>query len=109
MRQAPLLRSSSPAHWVQNRRRAYQKDKLSSDWVAALEAIDGWVWDQYESDYRQALAALWNFVDREGHPRVSARHVERYADEDVKLGTWVSRQRHAYRKHKLSANRIASL
>ena len=39
--------------WVSNRRTDYRKARLSSDRVAALEAIDGWVWGQRRADRRQ--------------------------------------------------------
>ena len=32
--------------WVSNRRTTYHNDNLQADRVAALEAIDGWVWDR---------------------------------------------------------------
>ena len=37
--------------------------------IAALEAIPGWIWSTQEANFEEGLAALTQFVDREGHCR----------------------------------------
>jgi superfamily II DNA or RNA helicase len=92
--------------WVSNRRGNFNDGKLPSDWVDALEAIPGWVWDPTEADFQAGLAALRAFVDREGHARVPARHIE---GGEFRLGSWVNNRRNGYREKRLKRERVAAL
>ena len=74
-----------------------------------MEAIEGWIWDQFEADFQHALAALRQFVAREGHPRVPVGHVEHHDGGDINLYNWVSRRLSEFRKARLSAERVAAL
>ena len=76
--------------WVRSRRSEYQKGTLSSELVTRLEALPGWVWDPDEADFQHWLEVLDQFIEREGHARVSSRHVESVEGKEVKLGMWVS-------------------
>ncbi len=62
-----------------------------------------------EVKFQKRLAALRQFVDREGHAMVGAGTVESFEGTDHKLGSWVSSQRTQFKKGLLSAERIASL
>jgi len=92
--------------WVSNRRSNFKDGKLPSDWVDALEALPGWVWDPNEADFQAGLAALRTFVDREGHARVPARHVE---GGEFRLGSWVNNRRNGYREKRLKREWVAAL
>ena len=72
-------------------------------------SVPGWVWDPQEADFQANLVVLRGFVDREGHARVPARHVETIDGDDHKLGSWVTSRRAEYGKGKLSAERIDAL
>jgi hypothetical protein len=82
---------------------------LSPEWAAALEEVPGWVWDPIEADFQEGLGALRQFVEREGHARVPARHVESFQGVEVLLGSWVSNRRSNFKAGRLSAERIAAL
>jgi superfamily II DNA or RNA helicase len=75
---------------------------LSSERVGALNAL-GFVWDPLESKFARNMALLEDFVQREGHARVPADHLE----SGIKLGRWVTKIRS--RRSRLSAERLAKL
>jgi len=52
--------------WVTNRRSEYSRGTLSTERTAALEQLDGWVWDAFEWQFACGLAALVAFVARTG-------------------------------------------
>jgi hypothetical protein len=62
-----------------------KKMNLSPERIARLEAIS-FVWDALGSRFEQNLRLLEQFVKREGHARVPAKHVE----GDARLGIWVN-------------------
>ena len=77
--------------------------------MAALDAIPGWTWDQFEAEFQRGMSALRSFVAREGHARVLKLHVENVEGDDFNLGTWIVSRRSQFRRDKLSADRIAAL
>jgi metal-responsive CopG/Arc/MetJ family transcriptional regulator len=85
--------------WIQTQRA--NKDKLTADKQAALEAIPGWVWKtrEFKNKYSwdEQLAALREYV---------AEHNELPKRPHERLGEWIITQRQQYRKQKLSAVRI---
>jgi len=92
--------------WVENQRSRFKKDKLPPERIKALEELSGWVWDPIEQQYQEGLQRMQVFVALEGH----ARAPQRYKDETgYKLGNWVNRQRSAYKKDGLLAERIKTL
>ena len=97
------------ATWMTARRRQFRQGTLSADRVAALEAVSGWTWDPYEVDFQEHLRALQQFVDREGHTRISRDYREAYAGEDFALSGWMLARRSEHRRGKLSADRVAAL
>jgi superfamily II DNA or RNA helicase len=91
--------------WINDRRKAYKKGRLSADRVAVLESLPGWTWNARASNWSDALNSLHAFVEREGHASVRSVHKE----GPFHLGEWVASQRGTYRQGKLSADRIAAL
>ena len=77
--------------------------------VVDLEAIKGWTWDALEDSYQQGLAALKQFVEREGHANVVSTHKEVVEGAEHKLGQWVSNRRTDFRKGKLAPRRVSDL
>ena len=93
--------------WVSKQRTAYAKGKLSAERIALLERVPGWMWrinDTPENAWNTAYAALCRFVAV--NTRVPTFN-ERVGD--MRIGWWISKQRTAYAKGKLSAERIARL
>jgi ribosomal protein S18 len=91
--------------WVRNQRNR----KLSPDRIAALESINGWVWNanDWELIWQTAFEALGAFV--EAHGRLPKRWEVR---GDVKLGRWVDNQRRAKKGQgtgRITPDRIAAL
>ena len=95
--------------WVSNGRTSWRKGRLSPERAAALEAVPGWGWSAYEADHQRMLKALQQFIDREGHARVPASHLEPCKDKHLSLGRWVSKRRGAWQNGKLSPKRAAAL
>jgi superfamily II DNA or RNA helicase len=95
--------------WVSKCRTAYGKEKLSADRIAALQALPGWEWNPFEADFQRNLAALRQYVKREGNSRVPISHVETFDGEPISLGKWVRIRRMDFRSEQLSADRIVAL
>lgn len=91
--------------WINERRAEWRAGRLSSERVAELEAIPGWIWDPADDDWAIAVTALRGFAAREGHGRVPRGHVE----AGVKLGTWVTDRRSENRAGRMRAERVAEL
>jgi hypothetical protein len=53
--------------------------------------------------------ALTQYVERTGHARVPATHIETLDDSPVKLGAWVAYTRQRYRAGLLSTERASEL
>lgn len=68
-----------------------------------------WQWETQETQWRLAFTALRQFTDREGHacPRGSTR--EQLEDGSVRLGQWVSLQRHRHRTGDLDSDKVTAL
>ena len=91
------------AQWVTSRRQACRKHQLSKERVSLLEEL-GFVWDPYELAWERKFEALMAFHAVHHHCNVPVK----WAD-DPSLGQWVVNQRQAYKKHKLSIERINRL
>jgi superfamily II DNA or RNA helicase len=74
--------------WVSRQRT--DKDTLEPELRERLEALDGWVWDAVTWRWEEGFQHLADYVDREGHARVSRRYE---TTDGYKLGIWVSAQR----------------
>ena len=96
--------------WVHYRRTGYKADRLPAGRITTLEAVPGWIWGvSHEEAFQIGLAALQQFVDREGHALVPQTCVERVDGRDYRLGAWVNVRRVYYRKGWLSDERVAVL
>ena len=91
--------------WVMVRRSELRRGRLDAARIAELDALPGWTWDPYADDWERALDTLRVFVAREGHTRIPADSVE----AGIQLGSWVGRQRLAYRAGNLALARAAEL
>jgi hypothetical protein len=91
--------------WIVARRGAFKKGKLSTERIAALESLDGWVWDPRDADYLDSLARLGALIQLEGQQWGRALYQERNA----KIRGWVFHQRARHRNRELSAERITAL
>ncbi len=89
--------------WVVVQRSFYSARRLSNERAARLEALPGWAWNTRDADWAEGYAALERFAAREGHARVTYKHVE----DGYRLGRWVVKQR--YNERQLTANRTARL
>jgi Helicase associated domain len=74
--------------WIANQRKA--RATMKFDHRRRLEALPGWSWQPYSDKWEEGFAHLERFSIREGHCRVPAG---RKADDDYRLGVWVSVQR----------------
>ncbi|MEU6189654.1 Helicase associated domain protein [Nocardia sp. NPDC047038] len=73
--------------WVAVQRR--NREEMSSERQALLEALPGWSWDPFTDRWEKAYSVLVKFTEREGHARVPNSHRE----SGVLLGKWVTHQR----------------
>ncbi len=87
--------------WVSEQRA--NKDALSPERRARLEALPGWSWRVKADTWDQKFALLQQFAEREGHARVPYSHIE----DGVALGVWVKARRGE--KNSLSAERRTKL
>jgi superfamily II DNA or RNA helicase len=86
--------------WVTSLRS--KKIRLNAEQLARLEEL-GFVWDVLAEQFERNLAALQQYVSREGHARVPQGHIE----DGVRLGAWVNAMR--TKPQRLNPGRIARL
>lgn len=94
--------------WVSNLRSRYQLGEMLPERVAELEALRGWSWDSSGKSamrWDRAFSRLVEYTRREGDCSPPRTH----AEGDVKLGSWVTKQRRRYKDGKLSAEQRARL
>jgi hypothetical protein len=83
---------------------AFSRDTIDER-IAALEEL-GFVWDPLEEDYQRALGYLKAYKAEHGDCRVP----QSFKTEDgFNLGNWCANRRKAYKKGKLSQERIDAL
>ena len=73
--------------WVHKCRQ--RQKRLTATRVRRLTSLPGWAWNRFDWQFEEALGLLRAFVEREGHARMPAQHVER----GFRLGTWAGRCR----------------
>jgi superfamily II DNA or RNA helicase len=91
--------------WIQSQRSNYKCAKLSTERIALLEALEGWIWDPKEAKWEEAYKRLLNFCVKEGHSLVPPNHIE----DGLDLREWISTQRKSYKAKKISEQRIEKL
>ena len=78
--------------WILRQRSLYQQIKLRPEYIKKLEELDGWNWDISHADtiWNSKLEYLKEYVDINGEiPKIGSIY------RGVKIGKWVSDQRHA--------------
>jgi len=94
--------------WLSHQRLKMKNGKLSDDYQCQLEEI-GVVWKirdvRSAKRWEEMYGLLMQFNEREGHCRVPLLHKE----DDENLGTWLTTQRTAKSKEKLSSERRIQL
>ena len=91
--------------WISNQRSAYHLGKLSAERITTLEGVPGWSWRVQKILWEDSFDRLKAFQQDKGRfPD------QKEADADgMRLGNWASRQRTAYHRGKLPAERISAL
>lgn len=77
------------SRWVIKQRTEFNKGLLSADRAKKLEAIVGWTWDPFETQWLEYFDRLALYSKKHGSSRVPST----YRDEDGPLGKWVSKVR----------------
>jgi superfamily II DNA or RNA helicase len=100
--------------WVATQRGQRRKGQLPPDRVALLDSLPGWYWGRSRTrlnaeQFELNLAALRQFVDRNGHARVPQDHKELFEGSELGLGAWVVIKRTQYRAGSLLPSRVAAL
>ena len=86
--------------WVLKQRQDYKNGRLSKDRTNKLEQL-GFVWNYREAQWEKMYQELASFKREHGHCNVPK--------ETSKLGRWVGVQRIAYKRNRLSKDRIERL
>ena len=91
--------------WVNTQRVAKSRGKLSKEQIAKLDE-HGFVWDAVQFAWDSAARRLQAYKTQHDHVRVPFNYA---APDGFKLGMWVSNQRAAKSRGKLSNDQIAKL
>ena len=75
--------------WVNAQRTRYRKSELSQDRIDLLEAIPGWSWEPFNSQWMQGFTEFESFYKTSGKLPTT---------DDVKMYHWMERQK---KRHKL--------
>eukprot|EP00956_Cyclotella_meneghiniana_P023549 scaffold46055_cov56-Cyclotella_meneghiniana.AAC.4 len=89
--------------WVYAQRKAYRHNKLSEDRKQKLDEIE-FLWDPIEDLWMKRFGELLQYKEEYGSTCVPPGY-----KENTSLGTWVRRQRLAYKRNKLSEDKIQNL
>ncbi len=93
--------------WVALQRTRYRSRtrELAPERARLLEALPKWTWNPGDAVWEQSFEVLLHFVQREGHARPTRFH----AEDGFRLGHWVSGQRVARVRGRLSDARKVRL
>lgn len=78
--------------WIGIWRYQHKKKTLSKEKIDFFESLPNWSWDIKADRWMEKYESLKQYVAREGHANVPAKHIE----NGLKLGTWVGTQRYSY-------------
>ena len=98
--------------WLTSTRRAYQRGLLSSDMIAACEAVPSWVWKKVERrctriPFDLGICTLRSFVQAQN--RLPTQKEVGGEPSELHLGKWVSNCRKRKRQGELAPDHIAAL
>jgi len=94
--------------WIGTVKRSYRDGQVSAGRVDQLSSLPGWTWDRNsvpDMGWNAALDAVKQFWEREGHLKIPRNHFE----NGIRCGGWITKQRDAYRRGKLSNSRYKLL
>lgn len=91
--------------WVMVQRSWHKSGRLDPDRALRLDELPGWTWDRRADQWNEGFERLSRFVEREGHARVPAKHIE----EGFRLGSWVNKMRTRFKEAGLDDERVARL
>ncbi len=91
------------SYWVGTQRENYRKGLLSPDRIVRLEQI-GLIWDTIQNSWEENYSALIEFKSATGNCNVPDKW-----PMNLKLSHWVGKQRSAWKKNRLSVDRIERL
>jgi hypothetical protein len=74
-----------------------EKEEAIESEKERLEKLPGWLWSPTAARKEEAFNLLKEFIEREGHARVPAKHVE----EGFALGQWVTSRRQTFKRGKM--------
>ncbi|NBT27661.1 MAG: helicase, partial [Actinobacteria bacterium] len=74
--------------WVNNQRA--ERETMTLDRRARIDALPGWTWDPFDTQWEEGFARLEAYVAENGHCRVPTYHV---TGDGFRLGSWVHQQR----------------
>ena len=92
--------------WVNKQRQAYKKGKLPQERITRLKTLAGWMWETLNQQWEEGFSALEAYIAEHGDARVSQTHK---TQDSFALGDWINGQRQAYKKGRLSQERITRL
>jgi superfamily II DNA or RNA helicase len=91
------------ATWVSEQRMLWRERRLSQEKIKRLEAL-GFAWDPIAAFWADRLRELKVFHAMNGHCNVPSRY-----EASPRLGQWLSGQRHAWRKGRLTLEQTRQL
>ena len=84
--------------WVGVQRSTFNEGRMPTERIKRLEALPGWVWDVFESQWDASFEALQAYVTKHGHARVPQQFRD---DGGLGIGLWVQHQRQLHKKGQL--------
>ncbi len=93
-------------NWVSTQRIFQKKGKLAADRQSRLEALAGWIWDPWESNWDESMSALRCYVESHGHARVPSTYS---TETGINLGAWVVKCREKIKRGELEDGRRGEL
>jgi len=92
--------------WVRKQRFEYARGNLKKEKIEVLESFKTWIWDIDDYQEKVGLEHLKQFQKLFGHCEVPQNFI---SDDGYSLGQWVSSKRIAYKKGKLSKERVVNV
>ena len=97
-RARPAPNHFSLGSWVVTQRKRFMKGKITQERIDLLESLEGWTWDPFEEEWQSKFKELKEYAIEHGHPNVPLR--------ESSLGKWCGKHRIAFKKGKITQERI---